>query len=262
MPNPNSPTSYPDVNSVLEYFAQRVRQSLGHHFVGFYCVGSLALGDFDQTRSDIDFVVVANTGLDEGAVLDFRAIHAKFAATESNWAKKTEAIYVSESALRESRPPGEFPQMEKRRTLELAPLEWDWVFHRWTLRERCLAVVGADARPLVPPIDPDDMKSAAVAMAGDWLELANNDPTWIAWLSEPRHFSFVIQTLSRMLYSISTGTVTSKVQAMRWAVENLDEQWRRLLRKAGTLGHTAEMEEGELEDAVDLVSYTIDRGRQ
>ena len=52
------PTPYPDVNAVLHALLSDAQTILGNHLVGLYLYGSLASGDFDPGRSDIDFVVV------------------------------------------------------------------------------------------------------------------------------------------------------------------------------------------------------------
>jgi predicted nucleotidyltransferase len=54
------PTPYPDVNEVLLTLLDNVRAILGDYFTGMYLYGSLASGDFDPRRSDIDFLVVTS----------------------------------------------------------------------------------------------------------------------------------------------------------------------------------------------------------
>ena len=53
------PTSYPDVNALLQELLESVQAVLTHHFIGMYLDGSLTSGDFDQD-SDIDFVVATD----------------------------------------------------------------------------------------------------------------------------------------------------------------------------------------------------------
>jgi hypothetical protein len=59
------PTPYSDVNAVLDGLLSGVKQILGPRFVGMYLGGSLATGDFDPLRSDIDFLVVTTEDLPE-----------------------------------------------------------------------------------------------------------------------------------------------------------------------------------------------------
>jgi len=51
-------TVYPEVNAVLQELLSGARALLGPRFVGMYLDGSLAIGDFDPGKSDLDFVVV------------------------------------------------------------------------------------------------------------------------------------------------------------------------------------------------------------
>lgn len=53
-------TPFPYVNAVLADLLDRAREILGDQFVGMYLYGSLAGGDFNPQRSDIDFVIVTH----------------------------------------------------------------------------------------------------------------------------------------------------------------------------------------------------------
>jgi hypothetical protein len=46
--------NHPEVNSVLQKLLSGVRALLGDHFVGMYLDGSLAIGDFEPGKSDLD----------------------------------------------------------------------------------------------------------------------------------------------------------------------------------------------------------------
>jgi hypothetical protein len=62
------PTPYPDVNAVLQELLAGVQAILGPHFVGLYLGGSLAGGDFDPRRSDVDFLVATADDLPDELV--------------------------------------------------------------------------------------------------------------------------------------------------------------------------------------------------
>ena len=70
------PTPYPDVNAVLHELLAGVQAILGDHFVGLYLHGSLAIGDFNPHRSDIDFVVVTAGELPDEMLPALEAMHA------------------------------------------------------------------------------------------------------------------------------------------------------------------------------------------
>lgn len=144
------PTPYPDINEVVAYFHARIGEILNDQMVGMYIVGSLALGDFDPRHSDIDLIVVTET-LIESDVLDrIRALHSEFAASDSAWAKRVEAVYPTAKALIGSPSRDEsYPQIERDTALFAAPLEDGWVFQCYTLREHGLVVAGPEPHTLV-----------------------------------------------------------------------------------------------------------------
>ena len=98
------PTPYPDVNAVLHVLLSGVQTILGNHFIGMYLYGSLASGDFDPQRSDIDFVVVTADGLPDEMLPALEAMHARLAASGLKWAAKLEGAYVPLSAIRRHDP--------------------------------------------------------------------------------------------------------------------------------------------------------------
>ncbi|MFX1412149.1 MAG: nucleotidyltransferase domain-containing protein, partial [Promethearchaeota archaeon] len=82
------PTPYPDVNAVLHMLLSGVQTVLGDQFVGMYVFGSLASGDFEPQRSDIDFLVVTTDELPEEMLPALEAMHARITASGLKWATK------------------------------------------------------------------------------------------------------------------------------------------------------------------------------
>ena len=253
------PTPFADVNAVLYDFLVRIQALLGSRFRGMYVLGSLALGDFDPRSSDIDFVVVTDTELGDDLVRGLQDIHAHFAASNSPWATKVEAVYIPQDALRRPAPTSSrYPQIEKGSTLVRDALESGWVFQCYTLRERGVVVSGPDPRTLVDPIDPLDMQLAVAAISGLWLDQARDDPTWLAWLRHRDNQAFVILTLCRMLYSLDTGSVASKPVAAQWAQKELGQPWATLIARSLAGQHeTGEISQSDVDDTVAFIQYTV-----
>jgi hypothetical protein len=255
------PTSFVEVNAILNNFHTKINGVLGSHFQGMYVIGSLALGDFDPDHSDIDFVVVTDTEIENVLFGELQAMHAHFAASNSPWAAKVEAVYVTSNALRGNAPKSaQYPQVEQGTALFKASLENGWVFQCHTLREYALVVSGPDPRLLIDPIDPQTMRPAVAEIAGLWLEQARNDPEWLTWVRQRVWQVFVIQTLCRMLYSLATGDVASKPAAARWAQRVLGQPWTTFI--ASTLEKKYEPDEildSELNDTVAFIQFTVER---
>jgi hypothetical protein len=227
------PTPYADVNAVLHHFAERIQAILENQFLGMYLYGSLALGYFDPFSSDIDFIVVTKTELEDDLYLALQEMHEQFKSNSSPWASRIEAAYIPQAALHVTAPTqSKYPQIEKGTRLIKAPLEIGWAFQLCTLRERGVVVSGPDPRPLASPVDLESMRQAVVAIAGGWKEQASHDPEWLEWVRHKDAQSFVVLTLCRMLYSLATGDVASKPAAARWAKISLGPEWVELINRA------------------------------
>jgi hypothetical protein len=99
-----NPTPYPDVNALIDRLLADVRTAVGPHFVGLYLHGSLAAGDFDPARSDIDFVVVTSEALPADVINALAAMHERIAASCLKWVTNYEGSYIPERAIRRYDP--------------------------------------------------------------------------------------------------------------------------------------------------------------
>jgi predicted nucleotidyltransferase len=257
-------TPYANVNAVLHDFLVSIQAILGSHLRGMYLFGSLALGDFDPHGSDIDFVVVTDADIADDLFRALHDMHARFDASLSPWAAKVEAVYIPQDALRRAtQTPGQYPQVEKGRTLFLDQLESGWVVQCDILREHGVVVAGPDPRTLIDPVDPDDMRRSAAVIAGSWLERARHDPSWLAWLQHEGGQAFVVLTLCRLLYTLDSGTVASKPAAARWVQKALGKRWAALIERSLAEQHDSrETPDSEVNDTVALIQYTVERCQQ
>jgi hypothetical protein len=257
----SQPTPYADVNALLHELLAQVQTILGSHFVGMYLSGSLALGDFDPYRSDIDLVIVTDGAVSGDLFAALQDMHARFAADGSPWAAKLEAVYVPTSALNGDWPPGtRYPVLECGRALVLDRLEDGWSVQCFTVREHGLAVAGPEPRSLVAPVDPDGMRRAGSAIARMWLEEARADPSWLAWLSRRENQAFVVLTLCRLLYTLESGAVASKPGAARWAQQAAGPCWSKLIERAlAGQSDGSEIPENDVDETVAFIRHTVDR---
>ena len=94
------PTPYQDVNTALELVLSHQQAVLRGHFIGLYLGGSLALGDFNPHRSDIDFVAVTVDELSPEMVVAVEEMHTRLWVTETTWARKFDGSYVPQQVFR------------------------------------------------------------------------------------------------------------------------------------------------------------------
>lgn len=246
------PTPYPYVNEVLQALLANVGAILGERFYGLYLYGSLASGDFNPRRSDIDFLVVTEGLLPEEMIAALEEMHTKLWASGGKWTGKLEGAYVPRELLRRLEPNGpEVPQINEGKFF-LAPLGSDWVIQYHILREYSAAVEGPSLRELIEPVKPEALREAVVKVLDEWWEpmLADHH-----WLERSEYQAYAVLTMCRALYTLQEGSIPSKAAAVRWARNELDERWRGLLDWAESW---PEEQSDRLGEVLEMVGYTIE----
>jgi non-ribosomal peptide synthetase component F len=247
------PTSYPDVNVVLDALLSSVQDTLGDYFVGMYLYGSLSSGDFDSQRSDIDFVVVTTAQLPEELISALENMHARLAASGLKWAAKLEGTYIPQSALRRHDPDAAPCPCLNEGRFYLARHESDWVIQRYILREHGVVVTGPALRPMIDPVQPDDIRQGVRGILREWWTPLLNDP---AWMRSGEYQAYAVLTMCRAWYTLQQGTIASKPVSARWALATLDKQWMALIdwalmwQQADQADHSSE--------TLDFIRYTLE----
>ena len=227
---------YPELDSVLQRFVASVQDALGSNFLGAYLVGSLAIGDFDLD-SDLDFLILTNGELSDAELESLRTTHVDIHALGCYPAEHLEGSYLSTNLLNRADLVGVEPLWyvdNGSTSLERSIHDNHWHV-RWILRERGITIIGPDPKNLMHPIPAGALSSEAVTSLRKLKNLlvAEIDQP-LGWFNMRFGQSFAVLTSCRMLHTWQTGTVQSKLSAVRWAEQSLDPTWRELIRKAWT----------------------------
>lgn len=258
--NTEPATLYPDVNAALTDLLAPIRAILRESFTGMYLYGSLAQGDFDRERSDIDIIVVTARAVSAEQFAELGEMHETFRASDSPWADKLEVAYIQRDALNQ---PGadstRYPQLETGRGLAWEPLEQGWPFQRTVLREHGIVIAGPAPKSLLAPVPAHELSDAALDIVRLWREQSRTDSTWRDWVRERSAQRFVLLTLARSLYTRQCGSLTSKAAAARWAQQTLDERWATLVARSVARREQELIDEHELADTLAFIEYTVKR---
>ncbi|PYN05142.1 MAG: hypothetical protein DME07_00985 [Candidatus Rokuibacteriota bacterium] len=223
-------TPYPEINAVLHELHAGARAILGRQLVGFYLEGSLALGGFAPDRSDIDFVMVTDGECSVETFNELKTMHERIANGASKWARELEGSYISRRALRHDRQPAAHPNLERYSSLVMVrPETGYWIIHRHILREHGIALAGPPPRTLIDPVEPDDLRAAVLGILREWWRPMLVDGPL---LRHGGYRRYAVLTMSRMLYTMRHGAITTKPIAATWAEETLDQRWVSLVRVA------------------------------
>lgn len=251
------PTPYPDVNDLADVLLAGAREALGAQFVGIYLHGSVALDDFDPGRSDIDFLVVTRTDL-PGALVDaLAAMHARVAASDLPWRTNYEGSYIPLDALRRYDPARALhPVIRCDGSFGLDEHRSEWVIQRHIVRTHGITVVGPSPETLIDPITPAELRLAQLRLLEEWWRPMLAD---LFRLESSEYQAYAILTMCRALYTLESGRIASKPEAVRWAGQVLEPHWADLARRALAWRHgdQHDLREG----ALALLQYTLDRAR-
>lgn len=214
--------------ALLARLGDDVRRLLGSRFAGLYLVGSLAMGDFDPGRSDVDFVVVTEGELDQSAVASLAGLHGRLALDPSRWARRLEGVYLPRAALRAPDPAALYPTTHEGR-FYLGREGGDGVIRRHVLRECGEALAGPEPSSLLDPVGPDALRRATRAILDEWWRPMLTEP---ARLRGREYQSYAVLTMCRMRYTLAHGEVVMKSRAARWAQRDFGGRWADVVERA------------------------------
>lgn len=226
--NSSLPKEIPDL---LQALLLGVQQVLGDNLVAVYLRGSLAMGDFDPATSDIDFFAIVEQRLSEAEFADLAAMHGQLAKLPNRYAEHLEGPYIDRAAARRFQPGEHHPTIARQECLTWYEHDYNWVLERWMVREHGLTLFGPSPETLIDPVSPDDLRAAVRLRLQDWVHWADqpDDPDWLL----PRsHKAYVIETMCRALYTLTTGMLASKPLSITWALATLPEPWHTIVEQS------------------------------
>jgi hypothetical protein len=102
----------------------------------------------------------------------------------------------------------------------------------------------------------DDLRQATRDVLLRWAESLFADSSE---LERRGYQSYVVLTICRMLYTLETGRVASKPQAVDWAKATLDEKWSSLVDRSwtGRQDPDAKATAEDITSTSDLMRYAI-----
>jgi len=244
-------TDYPEINSVLQELLSGARGILGDHFVGMYLDGSLAIGDFEPDKSDLDFVMVTSSEVSSDSFEALKTMHRHIAAGASKWARELEGSYISQGALRHDRRPAAHPYIDRGSVLAMVQQESGyWPIHRHILREHGVVLAGPLPQTLIDPVQPEELREAVRGILREWwMPMLVDGPL----LKNGFYRCYAVLTMSRILYTIHHGAIVTKPIAARWAQGALDNRWTALIQHALTWSREVPP---DLEETLAYIRYT------
>ncbi|SRR5258706_1461392 len=255
------PTSDPELNAVLNEFVTSVQAVLGDNFISAYLQGSFGVGDWDND-SDVDFTIVIEHEVSDADLSALQAMHARIYNFESEWAKHLEGSYFPKVILKSGDPTKtELLYLDNAHDHLIMSDHDNSLVVRWTVRECGITLAGVDSKELIDPVSTDDLRQKVLAIMQEWAKaiFAGNWKVNNRW-SQP----FAVLSYCRMLHTLHTGRITSKLSGAIWAKGALDNRWVSLIQRAWEERPNPDLKVqqiadlGEVESTLEFIRYALD----
>jgi len=224
-----APTVYPELNGVLQEMVTSLQAILGDHLLAVYLQGSFAAGDWDDD-SDVDFLVVVSQEVSESELASLQVMHARIYDLDSCWAQHLEGSYFPRDMLRQDDPSKDPLLYLDNTSRELIRSNHDNTrVVRWVTREFGIALTGPDPCALINPVPAEQLRQEVSETMRDWASqlLADPDQMNNRWFQP-----FAVLSYCRMLHTLHTGRIGSKLAGARWAMSALDHRWVDLIERS------------------------------
>ena len=272
--NANFPTSNLELNAILHEFVKSVQEILRDNFVSAYLQGSFAIGDWDND-SDVDFTIVIENDISDTDLQALQIMHARIHNLESEWAKHLEGSYFPKNIIKsgnyankglwylDNTFKGLWYLNNTFDKLTLSNHDNTLVV-RWVVREHGITLAGIPAKELIDFVPGNDLRKEILSTMREWgSEIISGqwkmDNKW----AQP----FVVLMYCRMLHSLNTGRIASKLSGAQWAKNTLDSRWTDLIQRAWderpnpSLKVRQPVESSEVEDTIEFVRFVLELGQ-
>ncbi len=229
----NDHLTYPvQVRRLTNYFLECADTSAPGLVEGLYLVGSVALDDFQEHSSDVDFVAVTAERPGKAELQGLAKAHQElrwryprpfFDGTHLTWADLATGPLICEPA-----PYTHEGQFEPAGTFAINPVTWHEVArHGLVVRGPSLIDAGIWR-------DDGALRSWTLDNLGEywrpWLERYKLGGELFETLDDP--LAWGVLGVTRLRYTLATGQITSKSGAGRYAMEAFDGCWIRIISEA------------------------------
>ena len=218
-------TQYKEVNSIIRKILHGAENLFPDNFIGMYLHGSLVIGDFDETVSDIDLLVVVNNPLTDPEINSLQQFHEQLPIEHPNWEDRIEVAYLARGALRTfDKKRNTIGIISPGETFHTIQAGKDWIMSWFIVREHSKIISGPNPKELIRPISfqeySDCVESYLMIFKG--LLRENHRQGFQA---------YVILTMCRGLSTLLDREYLSKKKSAEWAIKRFPE-WADLISDA------------------------------
>jgi predicted nucleotidyltransferase len=237
------PTPYPEVNEVLSALLNEILDIQGQVLLSLYAFGSLATGDFDPARSDLDLMAIG--GLPRGEQFErLKQMHAEIARTYPTWNDRIEVGYIDSGDIRHFYPECTIAIISPGEPFHYREAGYGWTLNVHVVREQGVWLYGLRAKGIIDRISQEELDEAVIGLAKAWREWTDNPDPHLTHAQQV----YPIMTMCRLLRAYRTGDFVAKLESARWAAAQLPV-WSELILRSVEWRQSPGADYGDPDDA-------------
>lgn len=219
------PTPYPHINTFLANLLAHMQTILGARLTGLYLYGSLVTGDFDDDVSDIDLLAAVASDITPSEFDALNHMQAALIEMYPHWVDRLEIAYLSLDALKTfKQKTSQIAVISPGEPFNIKKAGKDWLVNWYMVREKGIVLYGLLPTSIIDAITQEEFLQCIKNHARSWRE-------WVRDAYTRPAQGYAILTMCRSLYTCRHGEQISKLQAARWAQQELP-QWSNLIQNA------------------------------
>src|SRR5680860_36073 len=187
---------YPEVCAAV---VTSIKATLEADLAGLYLHGSFVTGDFNERRSDLDFLAILHRDPVDDDIPRLTEMHDAIVARYPGWIDRVEVAYLSAKAIqafREARHP--IAVISPGEPLNLKEAGSEWLINWYIARTFGLTIAGPPAADLIPLITHEEYVATARQQARDWADR-------VPGITGDPGLSYAVLSACRAMYTCDTG---------------------------------------------------------
>jgi len=215
--------------SLFAEYINLIKANLDYLIYGVYIQGSIALNDFDEFKSDIDYITVLNSEPTKEELSIIISIHNRlrnydrYIVSEGQYTA-IEIISGNQNSYKKIYPyyaDGELKELNNGK-IDATSL--------WILDKYGFSIYGQEGESLSIVLDFKDLISQMnYNLNIYWLGKINDNPELFL---EDYWIDFGILTICRIIYTLENREITSKIKAADYLLARVDEKWKLIINEA------------------------------
>ncbi|TQR21638.1 nucleotidyltransferase domain-containing protein [Psychrobacillus vulpis] len=218
------------VQNFMQNYLNALNKNLPSNLIeGVYIYGSIALGAFNEAKSDIDFIVSLKRSANAKELEFITNVHSQMNNTE--YGKRMDGVYVRASLVGKTNEELSTYLFCAEGTVSLG--HWDlnhitW----WILKEDGITLQGTPIAELAIPTEwIDVLNTLKYNMNQYWFNKTKNADEFLA----DEMVEFTTTTICRIICSLEQRDIISKDKAVNECLKTLPERWSLLLKEGARI---------------------------